>query len=115
MSTLFIGNNFIPNQQQPLHDAIASYMGGVLVFQGGYHPRKTKHVIRVVFQDQTMYARTSFRGMFVGTNPWIKYPLNYSIKGSIPCNLIPIKGVLHLLPKIYKRVLSSISKLSGSF
>ena len=36
--------------------------GGRLVFQGGYHPRKTKHVIRVVFQDQAMYARTSFRG-----------------------------------------------------
>ena len=63
MSTLFIGNNFIPNQQQPLHDAIASYIrGGGVVFQGGYHPRKTKHVIRVVFQDQAMYARTSFRG-----------------------------------------------------
>ena len=35
--------------------------GGPLVFQGGYHPRKKNHVIRVVFQDQTMYARTSFR------------------------------------------------------
>ena len=35
--------------------------GGPLVFQGGYHPRKKIHVIRVVFQDQTMYARTSFR------------------------------------------------------
>ena len=28
--------------------------GGALVFQGGYHPRKKIHVIRVVFQDQTM-------------------------------------------------------------
>ena len=35
--------------------------GGPLAFQGGYHPRKKIHVIRVVFQDQTMYARTSFR------------------------------------------------------
>ena len=26
--------------------------GGPLVFQGGYHPRKKIHVIRVVFQDQ---------------------------------------------------------------
>ena len=34
--------------------------GGALVFQGGYHPRKTKHVIRVVFQDQAMYAPKSF-------------------------------------------------------
>ena len=36
--------------------------GGLLVFEVGYHPRKKIHVIRVVFQDQTMYARTSFRG-----------------------------------------------------
>ena len=39
--------------------------GGALVFEVGYHPRKKKkknHVIRVVFQDQAMYVRTSFRG-----------------------------------------------------
>ena len=36
--------------------------GGALVFEVGYHPRKTIHLIRVVFQDQAMYARTSFRG-----------------------------------------------------
>ena len=36
--------------------------GGPLVFEVGYHPRKKNHVIRVVFQDQAMYARTSFRG-----------------------------------------------------
>ena len=36
--------------------------GGALVFEVGYHPRKKIHVIRVVFQDQAMYARTSFRG-----------------------------------------------------
>ena len=36
--------------------------GGQLVFEVGYHPRKKNHVIRVVFQDQAMYARTSFRG-----------------------------------------------------
>ena len=36
--------------------------GGALVFEVGYHPRKKIHVIRVVFQDQAMYARTSVRG-----------------------------------------------------
>ena len=36
-------------------------LGGPLVFEVGYHPRKKIHVIRVVFQDQAMYARTSFR------------------------------------------------------
>ena len=35
---------------------------GPLVFEVGYHPRKKIHVIRVVFQDLAMYARTSFRG-----------------------------------------------------
>ena len=34
--------------------------GGALVFEVGYHP--LKNVIRVVFQDQEMYARTSFTG-----------------------------------------------------
>ena len=33
--------------------------GGALVFEVGYHPRK--NVIRVIFQDQAMYVRTSFR------------------------------------------------------
>ena len=38
------------------------HQGRALVFKVGYHPRKKKiHVIRVVFQDQAMYARTSFR------------------------------------------------------
>ena len=32
--------------------------GGPRVFEAGYHPRKKIHVIRVVFQDQAMYART---------------------------------------------------------
>ena len=36
--------------------------GGPLVSEVGYHPRKKNHVIRVVFQDKAMYARTSFRG-----------------------------------------------------
>ena len=35
--------------------------GGALVFEVGYHPRKKIPVIRVVFQDQAMYARTSIR------------------------------------------------------
>ena len=37
-------------------------LGGPLVSEVGYHPRKKIHVIRVVFQDKAMYARTSFRG-----------------------------------------------------
>ena len=36
--------------------------GGPLVFEVEYHPRKKIHVIRVIFQDQAMYASTSFRG-----------------------------------------------------
>ena len=40
----------------------ANHPGGPLVFEVGYHPRKKIHVIGVVFQDQAMYARTSFRG-----------------------------------------------------
>ena len=35
--------------------------GRGLAFKVGYYPRK-KYVIRVVFQDQAMYVRTSFRG-----------------------------------------------------
>ena len=38
------------------------FPGGPLVFEVGYHPRKKIHVIRVVFQNKAMYARTSFRG-----------------------------------------------------
>ena len=34
---------------------------GALVFEVGYHPCKKIHVIRVVFQNQTMYVHTSFR------------------------------------------------------
>ena len=36
--------------------------GGALECQGGYQARPKIHVIRVVFQDQTLYARTLFRG-----------------------------------------------------
>ena len=36
--------------------------GGALVFEVGYQPRKRINIIRVVFQDQAMYAHTSFRG-----------------------------------------------------
>ena len=28
----------------------------------GYHPHEKNDIIRVVFQDQVMYLRTSFRG-----------------------------------------------------
>ena len=36
--------------------------GGALECQGGYQARPKIHVIRVVFQDQALYVRTSFRG-----------------------------------------------------
>ena len=36
--------------------------GGALECQGGYQARPKIHVIRVVFQDQALYACTSFRG-----------------------------------------------------
>ena len=36
--------------------------GGALECQGGYQARPKIHVIRVVFQDQALYTRTSFRG-----------------------------------------------------
>ena len=36
--------------------------GGPLECQGGYQARPKIHVIRVVFRDQALYARTSFRG-----------------------------------------------------
>ena len=36
--------------------------GGPLEYQGGYQARPKIHVIRVVFQDQALYVRTSFRG-----------------------------------------------------
>ena len=36
--------------------------GGPLECQGGYQARPKIHVIRVVFQDQAVYVRTSFRG-----------------------------------------------------
>ena len=42
---------------------IVSYLLGALVFEVGYHPGKKKLVIRVVFQDQAMYAGTSFKGV----------------------------------------------------
>ena len=51
---------WVKSHQLP-EDKLEETPGGPLVFQGGYHPRKKIHVIRVVFQDQTMYARTSFR------------------------------------------------------
>ena len=39
------------------------FWGGALVSEVGYHPRKKKkiNVIKVVFQDKAMNARTSFR------------------------------------------------------
>ena len=36
--------------------------GGALECQGEYQARPKIHIIRVVFQDQPLYARTSFRG-----------------------------------------------------
>ena len=36
--------------------------GGVTQMSRGYQARPKIHIIRVVFQDQALYARTSFRG-----------------------------------------------------
>ena len=47
--------------RESFHEKIPG--GGALVSEVGYHLlRKKNHVIRVVFQDKAMYARTSFRG-----------------------------------------------------
>ena len=35
---------------------------GATEYQGGYQAHPKIHVIRVVFQDQALYVRTSFRG-----------------------------------------------------
>ena len=40
--------------------------GGALVYEGGYHPHKKVHVIRVIFQDQMMYVRTSLCAHHLG-------------------------------------------------
>ena len=54
------------NSENSCHIASQAGGGRALVFEVEYHPRKKKkkknHVIRVVFQDQPMYARISFRG-----------------------------------------------------
>ena len=49
-------------QNHAMRLVCSKYLRGPLVYEVGYHPRKKNHVIKVVFQDQTMYARTSFRG-----------------------------------------------------
>ena len=36
--------------------------GGQLLYEGGYRPHKKNSSTRVVFQEQTMYMRTSLRG-----------------------------------------------------
>ena len=43
------------------HLKILVTSGRALVFEVGCHPLKKIHVIRVVFQDQAMYARTLYR------------------------------------------------------
>ena len=56
---------FVMTQQVKGHLEVSLFRnapGGPLVSKVGYHPRKKIHVIRVVFKDQAMYARTSFRG-----------------------------------------------------
>ena len=37
-------------------------LGGPLECEGGYQAHPKIHVIRAVFQDQALYAHTSFRG-----------------------------------------------------
>ena len=41
---------------------LVSSPGGATRMSRGYQAHPKIHVIRVVFQDQAMYARTSFRG-----------------------------------------------------
>ena len=45
-----------------LDAALLSLGQGALECQEGYQARPKIHVIRVVFQDQALYARASFRG-----------------------------------------------------
>ena len=45
----------------PLLQTLKESLGGALKCQGGYQARPKIHVIKVVFQDQALYARTSFR------------------------------------------------------
>ena len=55
---LLFPQNRTPDRSMVIKNA----RGGALVFEVGYHSRKKINVIRVVFQDQAMYARASFRG-----------------------------------------------------
>ena len=53
--------------RQSLHriaekEAITNPGGGAIECQGGYQARPKIHVIRIVFQDQALYARSAFRG-----------------------------------------------------
>ena len=59
---LFCVGSLIVNQIINTSEIPLVLPGGPLVSEVGYHPRKKIHVIRVVFQDKAMYARTSFRG-----------------------------------------------------
>ena len=43
------------------HGQVYRAPGGTLKFQGGYQARPKIHVIRVVFQNQALYTRTSLR------------------------------------------------------
>ena len=45
-----------------VYTAKGSQARGALECQRGYQARPKIHVIRVVFQDQALYAGTSFRG-----------------------------------------------------
>ena len=49
------------SQQQKLQ-SYKYALGGALECQGGYQAHPKIHIIRVVFQDQALYTRTSFRG-----------------------------------------------------
>ena len=45
-----------------MEESVIPSGGGPLEYRGGYQARPKIHVIRVVFQDQALYAHTSFRG-----------------------------------------------------
>ena len=55
----FEGKNGLRGKKNVLNLEI--FGGEPLVFEVGYHPCKKMQVIRIVFQDQAMYAHTLFR------------------------------------------------------
>ena len=61
MEYFVISAKFVPLKYYTLSSQLRR-PGGPLRCQGGYQARPKIHVIRVIFQDQALYARTAFRG-----------------------------------------------------